>query len=422
MERFRLFVSCPEAEFREERRMLEEKVRGNPVLRRCFTVSLVERPCAADSALSPARRDALDECDVFVALFGATYGGGAGSVSPTEEEFDRATAGRKKRLLFVKRGDDAQRDPRMTALIRKAEQSAVRTDFTDSDSLRAAVLESLVTYLLDYGILRTERFDEAGCPRASLADLGEEPVGAFLRCAREPVRRRLGHDPGVAEVLRYLDLGDDERLTNAAVLLFGARPTKFHPSAVIKCVQFDGLNPASPIAATSFVEGPIFGAIERATEFVLSRLPSRTGLRTDGPRAPGGPRLPEAVVTEAIVNAVAHRDYFSAASVQVMLFSDRLEIINPGKLPTSLTVSALSEPHPSVPRNRAIVRALRQTRYMETKGTGTLRMIDGCRQAGLPAPEFRRDSGAWVHLAIGSRDGMRRPAPRPSSDDASVSK
>lgn len=420
MKRFRLFVSGLEAEFRDERRMLEEQVRGNPVLRRCFTVSLVERPFVTDSAPSPARRDALDKCDVFVGLFGAAYGDAAGSISPTEEEFDRASVGRKKRLIFVKGGDDAQRDPRMTALIRKAEQSAVRTDFTDSDSLRAAVLDSLVTYLLDYGVLRTERFDEAGCPRASLADLGEEPVGAFLRCAREPVRRRLGHDPGVAEVLRYLDLGDDERLTNAAVLLFGACPTKFHPSAVIKCVQFHGLNAASPIVATSFVEGPIFGAIERATEFVLSRLPSRMGLRTDGLKAPRGPQFPEAVVTEAIVNAVAHRDYFSAASVQVMLFPDRLEIINPGKLPTSLSVSALSEPHPSVPRNRAIVRALRQTRYMETKGTGTLRMIDGCRQAGLPAPKFRRDSGPWVHLAIGSRGVMRRPALRPLPDEASA--
>ena len=152
MKRFRLFVSCLEAEFRDERRMLEEQVRGNPVLGRCFTVSLVERPCAADSAPSPVRRDALDECDLFVALFGATYGGGAGSVSPTEEEFDRATAGRKKRLLFVKGGDDAKRDPRMAALIHKAEQSAVRTDFTDSDSLRAAVLDSLVTLSPCFGM------------------------------------------------------------------------------------------------------------------------------------------------------------------------------------------------------------------------------------------------------------------------------
>ena len=50
-------------------------------------------------------------------------------------------------------------------------------------------------------------------------------------------------------------------------------------------------------------------------------------------------------MTEAIVNAVAHRDYTSHGSVQVMLFADRLEIMNPGRLPPSLTIEQLKQPH-----------------------------------------------------------------------------
>ena len=64
--------------------------------------------------------------------------------------------------------------------------------------------------------------------------------------------------------------------------------------------------------------------------------------------------LPREVVAEAIVNAVAHRDYASNASVQVMLFADRLEVWNPGELPAPLTVAELWRPHASIPRNPLI--------------------------------------------------------------------
>jgi len=61
--------------------------------------------------------------------------------------------------------------------------------------------------------------------------------------------------------------------------------------------------------------------------------------------------IPQEVVAEAIVNAVVHRDYTSNASVQVMLFKDRLEVWNPGSLPPTLTLEQLRGPHASVPHN-----------------------------------------------------------------------
>jgi len=61
--------------------------------------------------------------------------------------------------------------------------------------------------------------------------------------------------------------------------------------------------------------------------------------------------LPREVVVEAIVNAVVHRDYTDSSSVQVMLFADRLEVMNSGGLPPALTVEKLRVAHQSVPRN-----------------------------------------------------------------------
>src|ERR1019366_4526796 len=76
------------------------------------------------------------------------------------------------------------------------------------------------------------------------------------------------------------------------------------------------------------------------------------GTREHSVQSPVTYELPEQAVKEAIVNAVAHRDYTSNASVQVMLFADRLEVWNPGGLPPSLTLERLRQPHASIPHIR----------------------------------------------------------------------
>ena len=108
--------------------------------------------------------------------------------------------------------------------------------------------------------------------------------------------------------------------------------------------------------------------------------------------------IPRDVVAEAIVNAVAHRDYASNASVQVMLFSDRLEIWNPGQLPPPLTIYSLRKPHPSIPHNPLIAESLFLTRYIERAGTGTLDMIAQCDEANIPTPEFRQEVGTFMQI------------------------
>ena len=106
--------------------------------------------------------------------------------------------------------------------------------------------------------------------------------------------------------------------------------------------------------------------------------------------------IPREVVAEAIVNAVAHRDYISNGSVQVMLFADRLEVWNPGTLPPSLTLAKLRQPHGSVPANPPLAEPMYLTRYIERMGTGTRDMIKKCRDAGLSEPEFMVSDGFTV--------------------------
>jgi len=98
--------------------------------------------------------------------------------------------------------------------------------------------------------------------------------------------------------------------------------------------------------------------------------------------------IPRAAVTEAIVNAVAHRDYTSHGSVQVMLFRNRLEVWNPGQLPYHLSIEKLKQPHASFPANHLLAEPMYLAGYIERMGTGIPDMIKACINAGLKEPEL----------------------------------
>ena len=157
--------------------------------------------------------------------------------------------------------------------------------------------------------------------------------------------------------------------------------------------HFHGIEVAKPIPSYQVYKGTAFQLVDQAVDFVLSKIALSIGTRAESVQAPVTYEIPKEVVTEAIVNAVAHRDYTSNASVQVMLFADRIEVWNPGRLPPPLTLAQLRVAHQSVPNNPLLAEPLYLAQYIERMGTGTLDMIRRCRDAGLPEPEFTDISG-----------------------------
>ena len=90
--------------------------------------------------------------------------------------------------------------------------------------------------------------------------------------------------------------------------------------------------------------------------------------------------------------AVCHRDYSDNGSVQIMLFSDRLEILNPGMLPKGWTAERLLRTHDSKARNLTIAQALNWAGYVEKSGNGTESIVRRCLEVGLPKPEYHPDN------------------------------
>ena len=101
---------------------------------------------------------------------------------------------------------------------------------------------------------------------------------------------------------------------------------------------------------------------------------------------------PKDAVREALLNAIAHKDYSGGVPIQISVYTDKIIIWNEGQLPENWTVKNLLEKYASRPYNPDIENALFRSGYIESWGRGTLKIIRECKQAGIPEPVFSYDS------------------------------
>ena len=385
----RVFISSVQKEFANERRLLCDYIRTDGLLGRFFVPFIFEDMPASEVSAQKAYLTQAAECHIYLGIFGTQYGyEDAEGISPTEREYDTATAQHAHRLIYTLR-TDTQRHPKEQAFISKVEQEVVRRGFATYEELRTAVYNSLVDYLVQKEIIRRVPFDAAAHPVATYDDIDPEKVRTFVNRAKEKRNFPLNFEDGIEKIFSAIHvLTDDGRLTNSALLLFAKDPQRFFRTSEVRCAQFYGTKVEKPIRNYQVFTGSLFEMIDKAVGFVMSRIDARVGKRDVSPDAPVEYELPESAVAEAIANAVAHRDYTSNASVQVMLFRDRLEIWNPGRLPDGFTIQKLHEVHRSEPTNPVIAHPLFMAGYIEHLGTGTTDMIADCEVLGLRTPEF----------------------------------
>ena len=385
----KVFISSVQREFERERRQLCDYIRTDALLGQFFVPFIFEDLPASEISAQKAYLTQAAECHIYLGIFGTQYGyEDAEGVSPTEREYDTATAHFAHRLTYTLR-TEAPRHPKEQAFISKVEQDVVRRGFSTYEELRTAVYNSLIDYLVKKEVIRRVPFDAAAHPTATYDDIDPERVRTFVEKAKEKRKFPLAVSDSMEKVFSSIHvLTDDGRLTNSALLLFAKDPQRFFRTSEVRCAQFYGTKVEKPIRNYQVYTGTLFEMIDKAVGFVMSRIDARVGKRDQSADAPVEYELPESAVAEAIANAVAHRDYTSNGSVQVMLFRDRLEVWNPGRLPDGFTVQKLREMHSSEPTNPVIAHPLFLTGYIEHLGTGTTDMIADCAEYGLRTPEF----------------------------------
>lgn len=271
MKPLRIFISSVQKELSAERAALRDYLRSDPLLRRFFEPFLFEDLPAADRRADQAYLDEVQRCDLYLGLFGSEYGYEDGEgVSPTEREFLYATELGKTRLIYVRGADDKGKHVKMRALIRQAGNELIRRRFADPATLLPAVYASLVAYLEEHQLILNGPFDGAVCRGATLKDLDEAGMKAFIRDARASRGFPLRESATGKELLTHLNLLDDGHPSHAAVLLFGKSPQRFLNSSEVKCAHFHGTEVAKPIPSYQVYRGTVFALVDQAVDFVMS--------------------------------------------------------------------------------------------------------------------------------------------------------
>lgn len=239
---------------------------------------------------------------------------------------------------------------------------------------------TLQDYLVNRHILS---FDESKS-RAKIEDIDREKLVAFIR-KRSPDAQI--EDRSVPELLLNLGVAQQNGelwINNTGALFFSKEPSRFIPQNEIKMARFAGKE-AVDIIDSRFVNSTILDNLKDAEDFIKKNTKTAFKVREKLAREEV-PEYPYKVTREALVNAVTHRDYFSRDAVQINIFDDRLEIINPGTLPPGITFKVLG--NLSVQRNPLTYRLMRDIGLIEGLATGIPKMRAGMKNAGLPEPEF----------------------------------
>ncbi len=251
----------------------------------------------------------------------------------------------------------------------------------------------LRTLLLDRGEEKFEALVPAG---ATVEDLDMERVaryaGLLLKAPADPLEllRRRG-------CLAATPAGPAP--TCAGLLLFGKDPQAFLPQAQITIVRHPGTSPGhDPLRQE--VRGTLPEQIRQAEEFLRTNM-RRGRVRVDA-NLVEVTEYPIEVVREALVNAVAHRDYsVRGDEIRVSMFLDRIEVYSPGRLPGPVTVENLLQERFS--RNPAIVQLLVDLKLIERLGYGLDSLVALMAEAHLPPPSFRETRGGFLLTLPGPR-------------------
>ena len=248
-------------------------------------------------------------------------------------------------------------------------------------------------------IISSVEFAESGEPFVDLAGITELDL-ALVNSISQSIFKSISPE----KFLQYLELAEFDgtrlRLRRAALLLFAKHPTKWHPRNQVRILKVKGTEEKSGenfnVEEAGEISGNIFKLITQSWELLRPHL-TETKFSKD---AIFQPQLiyPEYACREALVNAITHRDYsMEGRGIEVRIFDDRLEILSPGKLLSSISIRDLEElkgVHQS--RNSYVARVLREFGYVRELGEGMKRIFESMQKNGFERPRLESPNKSFV--------------------------
>ncbi len=250
-----------------------------------------------------------------------------------------------------------------------------------------------------------------------LKDLNKKAYDIFLESANIKTK----FSP--TKLLNNLGFIKDGIMTNAGVLFFCKDISKFFLNTHITCVLFQGSNKSIVLDKYDF-SFDLMTNYEKSIEYLKSKLNTEYYITFDRKEFL---ELPEDALREAVLNAIAHRDYFSPAHIQLNIFQDRIEIVNPASFPSKITIDFLMGG--SYPKNKFLFSMMLRADLIEHIGSGIERIKEAMLNYQLEEPIFQYD-GVWFKAIFKRPDmqtnnyqkrfGLGKSAPVNASVNASV--
>lgn len=234
------------------------------------------------------------------------------------------------------------------------------------------------------------QYDRKPVPGSSFTELDRRRLVNYFRDVRRQACPDEGDEEGWIRLLMNTELmaeGRGRPIPSAGgLLLFGVRPNKYLPQSGITAVAYPGTSKDYEAKGRAVLRGPAVallsqagdvaetGVIEQALDFVRRNTKVEAWV-DDGGRRQERWDYPLEAVREAVVNAIAHRDYtITVTDIEMSIYADRLEVISPGRLPNTVTVEKMRAGY-RASRNELVKEVLRDYRYIEATGLGVPRKI-----------------------------------------------
>jgi ATP-dependent DNA helicase RecG len=237
-----------------------------------------------------------------------------------------------------------------------------------------------------------QTWDDVVESRATFDDIDEKTIKIFLRKAEEAGRLPEIDGLSTQELLEKLRLVKNGQLKRAAIILFGKDPGSFYPNTFVKIGKFE--NDGFTIRFQEVEEGNLIQVLDK----VLRTLDHKFLIRHisfEGMNRIETLEYPVIALREILLNALVHRNYMGAPT-QIRVYDSKLTVWNHGTLPEGITLDKLTKSHSSYPRNPVLAEACFRGGYIDSWGSGIMKIVDACKAAGLPAPLMEEDGGGFI--------------------------
>lgn len=250
--------------------------------------------------------------------------------------------------------------------------------------------------LVEFLLQKTGKsWDDVVESSATINDIDPHSVDLYLKAVEKSGRLPNLEGLTIAELLEKLRLTQEGKVKRAAIILFGKDPGRFYPNMVLKMGRFGTSHDDLKFQETT--EGSLIHILHEVQD-ILNKKFFTKAVNFEGLLRIEKGEYPVAALREMLLNALVHRNYTGSA-IQIRMYDNHFSSWNEGLLPQGLSLDALKRQHPSRPRNPLIADACFKGGYIDAWGRGTLKILQSCKEAGLPEPEIiEQDGGIQVTL------------------------